>query len=116
MSSLESKSRKLFAIKLLHTLIWAGFVLVIGYTLYAGLRDDIGVGVVLALGFVVAEGVVLLLNKGRCPLTDIAARYTDKRDDSFDIFLPECLAKNNKLIFGSIWLLSLALVLYRALT
>jgi hypothetical protein len=49
-------------------------------------------------------------------LTDIAARYTDKREDSFDIFLPVWLAKNNKRVFGSIWLFSLALVLYRALT
>jgi hypothetical protein len=112
----RDNARKLFAIKLVHTLIWAMFVLVIGYTLYAGLADEIGMGVAIAIGAVVIEGIVLMLNRGSCPLTNIAARYSEKTDDSFDIFLPEWLAKNNKLVFGSIWLLSVALVVYRALT
>lgn len=116
MDSTPDNDRKLFVIKLIHTLIWALFVLVIGYTLYAGIADEIGMGVALAIGLVVMEGVVLLLNNGSCPLTPIAARYTDKSDDSFDIFLPNWLAKNNQIIFGSIWLLSVALVVYRALT
>jgi hypothetical protein len=38
----------------------------------------------------------------RCPLTDLAARYTDDRRDNFDIYLPEWLARHNKRIFG--WL------------
>ena len=116
LDSPQRNARKLFAIKFLHTLIWALFVLVIGYTLYAGLVDEIGVGVVIAIGAVVIEGVVLLLNNGSSPLTSVAARYTDKIDDSFDIFLPNWLAKHNKIIFGSIWWLSVALVVYRALT
>ncbi|WP_199535491.1 hypothetical protein [Rhodohalobacter sp. SW132] len=37
---------------------------------------------------VLLECLVLLFNGMRCPLTDIAARYTDDRADNFDIFLP----------------------------
>jgi hypothetical protein len=29
----------------------------------------------------------------RCPLTGIAARYTDDRRDNFDIYLPPWLAR-----------------------
>jgi hypothetical protein len=39
----------------------------------------------------------------RCPLTDVAARYTDRRTDNFDIYLPVWLARNNKRVFGGLW-------------
>jgi hypothetical protein len=44
---------------------------------------------------------VLVINGWRCPLTNVAAQYTDERSENFDIFLPLWLARNNKLIFGS---------------
>ena len=46
---------------------------------------------------------MLLVNGMRCPLTDLAARYTDDRPDGFDIFIPPWLARNNKRIFGTLW-------------
>jgi hypothetical protein len=46
--------------------------------------------------------LVLIANGGRCPLTTLAARYTMDRRDNFNIYLPEWLARHNKLIFGSI--------------
>jgi hypothetical protein len=45
----------------------------------------------------------LMTNQWRCPLTSIAARYTDERRDNFDIYLPEWLAKHNKSIFGVLY-------------
>ena len=47
---------------------------------------------------------VLALNKWRCPLTSLAARYTTDRGANFDIYLPEWLAKHNEVIFGTIYL------------
>jgi hypothetical protein len=116
MDSTQDNDRKLFLIRLVHTLIWAFFVLVIGYILYAGIFDELGFGVWIAIGLIILEGVILKLNSGSCPLTPIAAKYTNKRDDNFDIFLPNWLAKNNKIIFSSIWLLGVVIVIYRALT
>jgi hypothetical protein len=52
---------------------------------------------------VLVECLVLAFNRMRCPLTDLAARYTDDRRDNFDIYLPLWLAKYNKLIFGSLF-------------
>ena len=43
---------------------------------------------------------ILVINGWRCPLTSLAARFTDERHDNFDIYLPEWLARHNKLIFG----------------
>ena len=52
--------------------------------------------------------LVLVFNRWRCPLTDIAAQYTDDRRDNFDIYLPLWLARYNKHIFG--WLFVLGLI------
>ena len=56
---------------------------------------------------VAVEVAVLLLNRLTCPLTNVAAQYTDDRRANFDIYLPEWLARNNKTIFGSLFLIAL---------
>lgn len=66
-----------------------------------------------AAGMVVLEGVILLFNKGRCPLTDIAARHTEDRRPNFDIYLPEWLAKHNKSIFTTLFMIGAGLALWR---
>jgi hypothetical protein len=43
----------------------------------------------------------------------MAERYTANRSDNFDIFLPVWLARNNKLIFGSLFAVSEVLLLVR---
>jgi len=52
---------------------------------------------------VLAECLVLAINEMRCPLTDLAAKYTDDRSDNFDIYLPGQLARYNKVIFGTLF-------------
>ena len=59
------------------------------------------------------EVVVLVINRWRCPLTSVAARYTDDRRENFDIYLPVWLAKYNKLIFGALYLAGVAFALVR---
>jgi hypothetical protein len=90
-------------IKLVHTLVWAGFVgCIVAIPLFAqrGAFD-----LALALIVVVAlEVLVLAFNRGHCPLTAVAARHTDDRRANFDIYLPEWLARHNKLIFGALYL------------
>jgi hypothetical protein len=54
-------------------------------------------------GLVLLECAVLFANHGRCPLTDIAGRYTQERVANFDIYLPLRLAQQNKAIFGALF-------------
>lgn len=42
-------------------------------------------------------------NAWRCPLTDVAARYTTDRRPDFHINLPAWLARHNKAIFFSLY-------------
>ena len=61
----------------------------------------------------IGECAVLAANKGSCPLTDWAARFTDDRAPNFDIYLPQWLARHNKTIFGTLFVVSEGIVLWR---
>ena len=111
-----NKENKLLTIKLIHTLIWALFVAVIFYIVYSGVTDTVTTYTWIGIGLIIGEGLVLLLFKMSCPLTVVARNYSDSQKDNFDIFLPNWLAKHNKLIFTSIFMIGLIMVVYRTLT
>lgn len=94
-------NKKLLIIKSVHTLVWtlfAGSIMAIPvFTYFRNLPVAWGLSC-----FVLMEVVILLVNRMRCPLTDVAATFTDDRRDNFDIFLPLWIARYNKQIFG--WL------------
>lgn len=104
---------KLALIKIVHTAIWAFFVTVIIYIVYSGISNKINVLTWIAIGLVIAEGLVLVMFKMFCPLTLVARRYSDSNKDNFDIYLPNWLARYNKIIFTTIYLAGVALVLFR---
>ncbi len=100
----------LHLIKLAHTVIWAFFVAcILGAPLAAASGEFLWAGVMIAM--VALEGVVLFFNRWSCPLTAVAARYTDRREDNFDIYLPRWLARHNKVIFTSIYVIGAIYVL-----
>jgi len=108
-----NRKNKLLVIKLIHTFIWMFFVLVIFHILYSGVFNQITTLTWIGIGIVIGEGIVLLIFNKFCPLTLIARKYSDSQKDNFDIFLPNWLAKYNKLIFTSIFLVGVILVLFR---
>ncbi len=103
--------RRLTRIKLLHTIAWAFFaacILAIPALVVMDMRRAFYASI--AVWF---ECAILALNHCRCPLTDIARRYSSDTADNFDIFLPNWLARYNKLIFGSLFTLSQLLLAWR---
>ena len=109
------QTNKLLIIKLLHTLIWVFFVTVIFYVLYSGITNKVTIYTWIGIGLIIGEGLVLLMFKMYCPLTVIARNYSDSQKDNFDIFLPNWLARHNKLIFTTIFVAGLTIVLFRVL-
>jgi hypothetical protein len=100
----------LVAVKLLHTVVWAllaGFILALPAF---AIRRRFGWVLILS-AIILIECGVLALNGGRCPLTDVAARFTEDRAANFDIYLPIWLARYNKTIFGAIFLMNEIIVL-----
>ncbi len=107
---------RLLMIKTTHTLIWWIFVGAIGYVFYSGAADAITGYTWLASGLVVGEGLVLVLFKNHCPLTLVARKYSASQADNFDIFLPNWLARYNKQIFTTIYLIGMLLIGCRMLS
>jgi hypothetical protein len=93
---------RLRAIKLAHTLVWAGFAGCILAIPVLTAQRQFGIATALA-AIVMVEVIVLALNGWACPLTPVAARYTEDRRPNFDIYLPEWLARYNKHIFGPLY-------------
>jgi len=107
----------LVGIKILHTAVWLFFATCIVSIPLAAVWHQFRLAAALT-ALVLAECAVLAANRSRCPLTDLASRYTECRAANFDIFLPLWLARHNKAIFGALfavgevfllgqWLLSL---------
>ncbi len=92
-------ARVLWQIRMVHTVAWAVFagaiVAIPAVTLTGNLRAAAWLSALVWI-----EVAILAANRMHCPLTGIAARYTDDRSDNFDIFLPAWLARHNKLLFG----------------
>jgi hypothetical protein len=96
------RTRALVRIKVLHTVIWALFVVCILAIPVAAVFRHFAMAWILS-GLVLLECGILAVNGGRCPLTPIAGRFTEDRTDAFDIYLPAWLARWNKQLFGTIF-------------
>jgi len=98
------------AVKAIHTIVWAFFASCIMAIPILCLWRRYSQAAIL-VGIVFIEVLILAANGLRCPLTAVAAKYTDDRSDNFDIYLPEWVARHNKLIFGLLYLVGILLTL-----
>ena len=112
---LEPTPQRVYAlrtVKIVHTAVWGFFVLcILALPLVAVLRRFDWALILTA--FVLLECGALALNRGRCPLTNVAGKFTSARNDAFDIYLPERLARWNKAIFGTLFVPNELFVLWR---
>ncbi len=106
---------KLIFIKTIHTLVWLFFNVVIFYMLYAVIVNKLDKWLWIGYGLFLLEGLTLLYFKFFCPLTIIARKYSNSNKDNFDIYLPNWLAKYNKLIYTSILAIIIIITIYRLL-
>jgi hypothetical protein len=56
------------------------------------------------------NGILLYLNNGRCPFTNLAERYGAKKGSVTDIFLPKIIADNIFRAFTPIFIFEVALI------
>ncbi len=85
---------KLFFIKFIHSLIFWFQVACLAYTLYAGITRTFNIILLVAVSSIVLNGLLLLLNKGRCPFTTLAESQGAEKGSVTDIFLPDWIARN----------------------
>ncbi|MBS1631057.1 MAG: hypothetical protein JST10_00640 [Bacteroidetes bacterium] len=114
MISIEKKQkRSLLVIKFIHSFIWLFYNGVIFYILYAAITNTIDKWIWICIGLVLLEGIVLLLFKWFCPLTILARKYSNSTKSNFDIYLPEWLARHNKIIYTIIFISALLILAYQ---
>ncbi len=97
-------------VKLIHTIVWAFFAGCIFAIPVLSWRGQFVASLAL-IGVVFVEVIIIWANRWRCPLTDVAARYTNNREANFDIYLPLWLARYNKEVFGTIFVLGMLFTL-----
>jgi len=83
----EDETRMLTAIKALHTVVWAFLAAAIVALPFLALQGAFRWVAIFSV-VIFVEGVVLLANGWRCPMTDLAAKYTADRSSNFDIYMP----------------------------
>ena len=64
------------------------------YILYSGITRTFNWVLLIAIIAILIEGLALLLNNGRCPLTTLAEKYGAENGSVTDIFLPKVIARN----------------------
>lgn len=104
---------KLTVIKIVHTIVWVFFNVVIIYMAYAVIANKLDKWLWIGYGLILMEGLTLVFFNFFCPLTILARKYSDSEKDNFDIYLPNWLAKHNKLIYTGIMLLIIMMTFYR---
>ena len=108
-------ARALRIVKLVHTAVWVAMAAsILAIPILAWQESWTASSALIVL--VLIECGVLALNGMRCPLTDLAGRFTDDRRDNFDIYLPLWLARYNKHVFGVLFVAGLVFWVVRRLT
>ncbi len=85
---------RILFIKLVHTFIFFFMVACLVYILYSGITGTFNWVLLSALIAILVEGIVVLLNKGRCPLTSLAEKYGAEKGTITEMFLPPVIARN----------------------
>jgi hypothetical protein len=83
----------LVAIKVVHSLVFFGEELSVGYLLYAGLRKRQDRAAAVAAGTIATESAIYFGNGRRCPLTALAEELGAEHGSVTDIYLPHWIAK-----------------------
>jgi hypothetical protein len=105
----------IFAIKLVHTVIFWILSLCVGYALFSGIANHITGWTWVAVGLLFLEGVVLVVSGWTCPLTILAERHGAVRGSVTDIFLPKWCADRIFPVCGTAYGIALVLIALRVL-
>jgi hypothetical protein len=87
-------TRTIFVIKFIHSVIFIFMVACLGYILFCAAARRYNVTLLIALAAICIEGLALLFNRGRCPLTSLAEKHGALNGAVTDIFLPDWLTRH----------------------
>ena len=107
--------RSIVFIKSIHTGIFVFLTGALTVLLYEVILDRITILTWIALVLFLIEGVVLIINGWKCPLTCYADQLGSSHGQVIDIFLPKWFADRVFIIYGTLWAVALLLFAIRML-
>jgi hypothetical protein len=109
----STRYRSIKLVKVVHTVAFYLMSIVLMVMVYEVVVDRITWITWNAAGLFLAEGIVLLLNGGRCPLTRMAEQLGASSGQITDLFLPKWFADQIFKVYGVVFVASLTLLLIR---
>ncbi len=107
--------RSIVFIKSIHTLIFVFMSGALAVLLYEVVVDKITILTWIAVALFLIEGIVLIVNGWKCPLTNYTERLGSTHGQVTDIFLPKWFADRVFQIYGVLWAVALLLLVIRML-
>ena len=104
------RRNKVIIVKSIHSVIFVFIVICLFYILYCAIARRYDWTLLTALGAIFLEGLILILNRWQCPLTNLAKKYGDGKGTVTDIFLPKWLVPHTFKIFTVIFAVELILL------
>jgi hypothetical protein len=95
------------AVKAVHSVIFLGMAACVLDTLYAGITGRVSALTAISIAVILVEGVILLLNHGRCPLTDLVEHLGSEHGSVSDIFLPAWFTPHIPAVFSTLFAIGL---------
>jgi len=86
--------KKIFVIKLIHSILFFLMVLCLFYVLYCAISRTYDWTLLIAMVIIILEGLSLVFNRGRCPLTTLAEKHGAENGAVTHLFMPILCARN----------------------
>jgi hypothetical protein len=99
-------------LRIIHGLIAFALIASVGAIYCAGVTKTHGVWLYVALGALLLEGIVIVLNRGNCPFGYVSRRFGDSKP-FFELFLPPRIARQMFKVNFIIVLIGCVLLLIR---
>jgi len=112
---ITARVRSITFIKSVHTIAFVPLSGLLFVLVYEAVTGNITSVTWIAVGVFLAQGVLLLANNGRCPLTKYAEELGSTHGQVTDFFFPKWFADHVFQVYGALFFLSLVLLVVRVL-
>ena len=87
------ENKKVFAIKFIHSILFWLMVFCLFYILYGAITRTYDWTLLTAIGVIIIDGLAIVLNHGRCPLTTLAEKHGAENGAVTHLFMPQWMAR-----------------------
>ncbi len=112
---ITARLRSITFIKSVHTIAFVPLSALLFVLVYEALTGRITLITWIAIGVFLAQGVLLLTNHGRCPLTKYAEEIGSPHGQVTDFFFPKWFADHVFQVYGALFFLSLIVLVARVI-